>query len=158
MQNPTEPESKRILENAKHIAVVGMSTDAAKPAGRIPRYLIARGYDVIPVNPTVDEILGRKSYRSLSEVPGPIDIVNVFRPGAEIPAVIEAVVQRDDIKVVWLQEGIRHDDAVQKAIEKGVTVIQDTCIYKMHRLLLGGDEPRRASEGAGQDTERRDEG
>lgn len=137
MQNPSDREIKRILETARRIAVIGMSRETQKPAGRIPRYLIARGYEVIPVNPNISELLGRKSYPSLRDVPGPIDIVNVFRPSRDIPAIVDSVIQRDDVRVLWLQEGIRNDEAVQKATEKGIIVIQDTCIYKMHKTLLG---------------------
>jgi len=149
MTNPDDAEIKRILETSRRVAVVGMSRDPAKPAARIPRYLISRGYEVIPVNPTTETILGRKSYPRLQDVPGPLDIVDVFRPPADIPAIVEAVLQRGDVKVLWLQEGIRHDEAAQKAADKGIIVIQDACIYKMHKRLVESviDSPKASGGG-----------
>ena len=115
-----------------------MSANPEKPARRVPAFLIARGYEVIPVNPHHEQILGRKSYSTLAEVPGPIDVVEVFRPSEEIPRVVEQILKREDVRVVWLQEGIRNDEAVRPLVERGITVIQDRCMYKEYQRLLAG--------------------
>ena len=127
---------RALLLDARTIAVVGMSKNPEKDAHTVPRYLLEHGYKVIPVNPTAPEILGQKSYPSLREVPGPIDIVNVFRPSEDVPPVLEeALAVRP--KAVWLQTGIRHDGAAGKARAAGLTVVQDTCIRTTHRMLVG---------------------
>jgi len=139
----TDDVLRKIFQEYRTIAVVGMSTHPEKPARRVPAFFIARKYNVIPVNPFHEEILGRKSYPSLLEVPADIDIVDVFRPSHEIPQVVEQVLkrleERGDIKVLWLQEGIRHDEAAQKAEEAGLVVIQDRCMYKEYVRLFGED-------------------
>ncbi len=132
---------RKILKEYRRIAVVGMSNNPEKPARRIPAFFIARGYHVIPVNPFHEKILGRKAYPSLLEVPDDIDVVNVFRPSEEIPKVVEQVLarlrERGDVKVLWLQEGIRHDEAARQAEEAGLVVIQDRCMYKEYIRLFG---------------------
>ncbi len=143
MTKITDDLLRKILTEYRTIAVVGMSNNPEKPARRIPAFFIARKYNVIPVNPFHEKILGRKSYPSLLEVPDNIDIVDVFRPSREIPQVVEQVLkrleERGDVKVLWLQEGIRHDEAAKKAEEAGLVVIQDRCIYKEYVRLFGED-------------------
>lgn len=141
MKTISDDTLREIFEKYRRIAVVGMSNNPQKPARRIPAFFIARGYDVIPVNPFHEKILGRKSYPTLEEIPEDIDIVNVFRPSEEVPQVVEQVLarlkQRGDVKVLWLQEGIRHDEAAKKAEEAGLIVIQDQCMYKAYTRLFG---------------------
>jgi predicted CoA-binding protein len=131
-----------VLRKYKNIATVGFSKDPSKPAHQVPKFLISKGYNVIPVNPSADEILGRKSYKSVLDVPGQIDIVEVFRPSNEVPKIIDEVLERvkrrGDVKVVWLQEGIRNDEAAEKARKAGLIVIQDRCMYKEYMKKIAG--------------------
>ncbi|WP_254829986.1 CoA-binding protein [Haloglomus salinum] len=119
------------------IAVVGMSDTPGKAAHGVPRYLIEHGYDVIPVNPTADEIQGRPAYDSLSEVEEEVDVVDVFRPSEEVAGIVDEVLARDDVAAVWLQLNIRDDDAGARVEESGRTFVQDRCIKVVHRRLLG---------------------
>lgn len=134
--DPSDEDLRRLLAGARRIAVVGMSKNPGKDAHRIPRYLIEAGYDVVPVNPTADEILGLKSYRSLREVPGPIDIVDVFRPSGDVPPVVEDAVAVQ-ARAVWMQTGIRNEAAAERARRAGLAVVQDRCMMVEHRRLLG---------------------
>ncbi|MGI0084880.1 MAG: CoA-binding protein, partial [Nitrososphaerales archaeon] len=92
--NATDREVKEILEKYRTIAVIGMSKNPEKDANAIPAYMKRKGYRVIPVNPTADEILGEKSYKKLSDVPGPVDIVNVFRPSEDVPNYVDEVIAK----------------------------------------------------------------
>lgn len=123
-----------IFKNHKNIAVYGMSTNPSKPSHTVPVFLLDNGYNVIPVNPKADEIAGQKVYRSLLEIPGEIEIVDVFRPSEQALAVVEEAVERKkqkgDVKVVWLQEGIINEDAKKLAEDNGIDFVQDKCMYK----------------------------
>ena len=131
----TDEEIRQIL-SLKRVAVVGMSRDPAKPAHYVPKYLLERGYEIIPVNPTADVILGLRVYKSLREVQGPVDVVDVFRPSEAVPEVVrEAVFVRP--KVVWLQEGIYHPEAVEIARANGIKIAWNRCMMKEHRRLFG---------------------
>jgi len=128
-QNPTNSEIDEILKNSKRIAVVGMSSKPERASHGVSKRLIARGYDVIPVNPTEAEVLGLKSYASLGEVPGQIDIVDVFRRSDQTDSIIdEAIVIK--AKVLWLQEDVINDSGANRAKQAGLQVIQDRCIAK----------------------------
>ena len=131
-----EDELREILE-LDRVAVVGCSTSPGKDAHEIPKYLLAQGYDVVPVNPFADEIFGREAYDSLADVPGEIDIVDVFRPSEEVAEIVDAALERDDDAVIWLQLGIHDDDAVARAEAAGRRVVQDRCMKPTHRQLLG---------------------
>lgn len=134
----------RIVRETLRFAVVGMSRDPAKPARRIPSYLAAKGGEVIPVNPSAERILGQPARRSLDEVTEPVDMVLVFRPSEEAGEVIRAAMIRPEDPVIWLQDGIRSDAAAAEARALGRTVVQDLCIYEVHRAF--GDTLRRAQE------------
>ncbi|HEV8361739.1 MAG TPA: CoA-binding protein [Candidatus Thermoplasmatota archaeon] len=134
--NPGPGELRALLQGARRIAVVGMSKNPEKDAHTIPAYLIAQGYDVVPVNPSAAEILGRKSHASLRDVPRPVDIVNVFRPSEDVPPIAEDAIAVG-AKALWLQTGIAHAEAAAKARAAGVVVVEDACIRATHRLLLG---------------------
>lgn len=131
----TDAEVKEIL-GKKTVAVVGCSSTAGKDAHQIPRYLQTQGYEIIPVNPYADEILGRSAYDSLSEVEEQIDIVDVFRPSAEVDGIVDEAVARDDVDVIWLQLGIHDDDAVARAEKAGLQVVQDRCMKPEHQRLV----------------------
>lgn len=127
----------RELLGLETIAVVGCSRNPGKAAHDVPRYLRDHGYDVIPVNPNADEIFGRPAVDRLSDVAETIDIVNVFRPSDEAGAVIDEALTREDSPVIWLQLGIRDDEAASRAETAGRRVIQDRCIKVEHQRLLG---------------------
>lgn len=131
-----EDELRDVLE-LDRVAVVGCSTTAGKDAHEIPKYLLDKGYDVVPVNPYADEIFGREAYDSLADVPGEIDIVDVFRPSEEVSDIVDEALARDDVKVIWLQLGIHDDEAVKRAERDGRRVVQDRCMKPTHQQLLG---------------------
>ncbi len=113
------------------IAVVGLSRDASKPAHYVPRYMKSAGYKIIPVNPTANEILGEKCYKSLAEVPEPIEVVNVFRPANEALEIVKQAALKG-AKAVWLQEGIKSEEAAREARARGMLFVQDKCMMKEH--------------------------
>ncbi|HHW72334.1 MAG TPA: CoA-binding protein [Firmicutes bacterium] len=133
MQNPVEQAL-----SYKNIAVVGLSRDPSKAAHRVPRYLQSQGYKIYPVNPFGgSELLGEKVYGRVSEIEGQVDLVLVFRPSEEAAAVAEDALQRDDIKALWLQEGIVSSEVAAMAQERGLIFVQDKCAFKEHRKLKG---------------------
>ena len=132
----TTDDGVREVLNLKTIAVVGCSSTPGKAAHEIPKYLQQVGYEVIPVNPHAETIFGRPAYDSLSEVTESIDIVDVFRPSAEVAGIVDEACSRDDVKVLWLQLGIHDDEAVRRAEDAGLRVVQDRCMKPEHRRLL----------------------
>jgi predicted CoA-binding protein len=120
----------------KNIAVVGMSKNEEKAAHYVPRYLIDHGYNVIPVNPTAIEILGRKSYPAVSSIPDRIDIVDIFRRSEDVPSVVEDTLKKEDIKVIWMQEGIYSKEAEKMAKEKDISAVYNRCMMAEHRRLF----------------------
>ena len=131
-----------ILASAHTIAVVGLSHKRFRPSHGVAEYLQKSGYRIIPVNPWETEVLGERSYTDLDAVEEPIDIVNIFRRSEHVPAIVEAAI-RKRAKLVWMQEGVVHEEAAQRAREAGLAVVMDRCILKDHRRM--GAEPRRAS-------------
>lgn len=128
---------KEILSNYKVVAVVGLSANKMRPSYRIAMFLKARGYEVIPVNPGYDAVLGLKSYGSLLEIPGDVDIVDIFRkPEAVGPIVDDAI--KKGAKVVWMQEGVINLEAARKARDAGLTVVMDRCIHKEYSKHIMG--------------------
>lgn len=132
----SDAELREIL-GLERIAVVGSSATPGKEAHEIPKFLLERGFDVVPVNPTADEIFGRTAYDSLAEVPGDVDVVNVFRPSDEVAGIVDAALERDDVKVIWTQLGIRDDAAAERAEAAGKRVVQDRCMKVEYRRLVG---------------------
>lgn len=133
--NPPATRLRDILQATRRIAVVGVSRDPTKAARRVPLYLSTKGFELIPVNPNADRILGRSARGTLAEVTEPVDLVLVFRPSHEAGAIVEEAAGRPEKPAIWLQEGIRADEAVARARGRGVSVIQDLCIFKAHRAL-----------------------
>jgi len=133
--NPTATELRAILLSARTIAVVGLSRDPVKASRRVPLYLANKGYDIIPINPQASRVLGRPAHGTLEEVTEPVDMVLVFRPGAEAGLVVDRAAVRPERPVIWLQEGIRADEAAARARGAGIPVVQDLCIFKAHRAL-----------------------
>lgn len=121
-----------LLKNAKNIAVVGLSSSPMRPSYGVAAYMQTQGYKIIPVNPEINGALGEKAHHSLSDVSEPIDIVNVFRRSEFVPAVVDEAIKMKPA-AIWMQEGVRHDAAAEKARKAGILVIQDRCILKEHR-------------------------
>jgi uncharacterized protein len=119
----------------KNIAVVGMSKNPEKAAHYVPKYLAEQGYNIVPVNPTSDEILGKKCYPSLLDVPVQIDIVDVFRPSDQVKPVVEEAVKIKP-RVIWLQEGIHDPEAESLAKKEGIDVIFNRCMLAEHQRLF----------------------
>jgi uncharacterized protein len=140
MDESLREQLRRIYAETKTIAVVGASGDPSKPAHTIPRYLQRQGYRILPVNPRGGELLGEPVARSLSEVDGPVDVVDVFRPAEEAPAIAQQAV---DIgaKVLWLQEGIESQEAKRIAEAAGLTVVMNRCMGETHAELGLGRGP-----------------
>ncbi len=127
---------KEILSKYNRIAVVGLSRDETKYSYLVSKFMQDEGYKIIPVNPFADEILGEKSYKSLSHVDIEFDIVDVFRPSEEALEVTKAAVERG-AKVVWLQEGIMSSEAEKYAQSKGIEFVQNKCIMKEYLRIFG---------------------
>lgn len=121
-----------LLKKAKNIAVVGLSSSPMRPSHGVAAYMQMQGYKIIPVNPEIKGALGEKAYASLAEAPETIDIVNVFRRSEFVPDVVDQAIKLKPA-AIWMQEGVRHDAAAEKARKAGIVVIQDRCILKEHR-------------------------
>jgi len=134
----SDEEIKKILSESKVVAVVGASRTSGKPAHYVPAYLKTKGYKIIPVNPFADEILGEKTYKSLKDIPKDIkiDIVDVFRPSEDVINVVKDAIDRGDINLIWLQEGIYNKEAVELAKQHGIRVIWNRCMMKSHKRLI----------------------
>ncbi len=129
----TDDEIREIL-SLKKITVVGMSKHARKAAHFVPKYLSENNYEITPVNPNADEILGRKSYDEISQVDGEIEVVDVFRPSDQVlPIIIEAIKKKP--QVIWLQEGIHNEEAEELARNAGIKVVFNRCMLAEHRRL-----------------------
>jgi uncharacterized protein len=126
---------ENLLRNAKTIAVVGLSSRRSRPSYGVSEYMQSSGYRIIPVNPNETEILGEKAYASLDEVPGPVDIVDIFRRPEGVPEIVDAAI-RIGAKGIWMQEGVVHEEAAARARAAGLEVIMDKCILKEHRKML----------------------
>lgn len=124
-----------ILKSAKIIAVVGLSDNRRRPSYRVAVYMKNQGYTIIPVSPVKGEILGEKSYKSLSEIPCKVDIVDVFRRSDAVPEIADEAI-RIGAGALWLQEGVIHERAGLKAHQAGIKVVMDRCIKKMHKKLV----------------------
>ncbi len=134
--NPSDREIRQILETAKTIAVVGLSDKPDRDSYKVAKYLQEHGYRIIPVNPTVDQVLGEKSYASVTGIPEHVDVVDVFRkPEAVTPVVQEAI--DAGAGTVWMQLGVVNQEAADKAEEAGLQVVMDHCMKVEHGRLLG---------------------
>lgn len=128
-QNASDQEIDGILYAARVVAVIGLSPKPERPSHRVAAYLSAEGYEVIPVNPGSAEILGRKCYSSLAEVPGPVDVVDIFRKPEAVPEIVDQAIAKG-AKAVWMQEGIVNNAAADKARAAGLKVVMNKCMLK----------------------------
>ena len=120
-----------ILEACKTLAVVGLSSKRNRASYGVSSYMQSHGYRIIPVNPNEESVLGEKCYPTLDDVPESFDAVVIFRRSEYVPEVVESAI-RKGAKVIWMQEGVQHEDAAQRAREAGLEVVQDRCILKEH--------------------------
>src|ERR1041385_1699557 len=123
-----------LLKRSKTIAVVGLSNSPLRPSHGVAAYMQTHGYRIIPVNPAIDSALGEKAYKSLAEVPGKIDIVDIFRRSEFVPEVVDEAIKLR-VPVIWMQEGVVHEAAAEKARKAGIFVVMDRCILKEHHKL-----------------------
>ncbi len=127
---------RKIFEDCKSIAIIGLSPDETKASNMVARYLLSKGYKIIPIYPKEETILGEKVYRSLSEVPDRVDMVDMFRKPEIADTLIEEAIKRGDVKYFWLQLGIVNDAAIKKAIEAGMIGVQNKCTKIEHQRLF----------------------
>jgi hypothetical protein len=128
-KNPEPAEIKALLQRVKTIAVVGLSPKPDRPSFGVSQTMQRFGYRIVPVRPALAEVLGEKAYARLAEIPFPVDLVNVFRESAAIPGVVEEALAIG-APAIWIQEGIVHDAAAEKARAAGLSVVMGRCIYK----------------------------
>ncbi len=128
-------EIRQLLETSKTIAVVGLSDKPDRDSYRVAEYLQRQGYRIIPVNPTVDAVLGEKSYASVSDIPASVDIVDIFRRSDAVEPVVEDAIAAG-ARAVWMQLGIENEEAAQAAEAAGLQVVMDRCIKIEHARLM----------------------
>jgi len=127
-----------VLRKYRTIAVVGLASDPTKPSNSVAGYLKDHGYKIIPVNPNETEVLGERAYPDLASVPEPVEVVQVFRRSEHVPGIVGQAI-RKDAKVVWMQQGISHEEAAERARAAGLVVVMDRCMRTEHRKL-GADD------------------
>ena len=136
--NPADAVVAKVLADMRRVAVVGLSARPDRASYGVTRFLVGRGLDVVGVNPALDEdVLGLVIHPELKDVPGPVDVVDVFRRSDAVPAIIDQAIAIG-ARAVWLQEGVVHEEAAAKARAAGLTVIQDRCLYKEWLRLRNG--------------------
>ena len=121
-----------LLQRAKTIAVVGLSSNPLRPSHGVTAYMQSHGYRIIPVNPRIEESLGEKAYATLSDVPEKIDIVDIFRRSEFVEVIVDEAI-RLKVPAIWMQEDVIHEKAAEKARQAGIFVVMDRCILKEHR-------------------------
>ena len=131
----SDSELKKIFQ-LKNIAVVGMSKNEEKPSHFVPKYLAKNGFNIIPVNPTTDEILEKKSYKLVSEIKEDVDIVDIFRKSDDIMPIVEDLLKKKGIKLIWLQKGIFNQQAEDVAKKNGIEFVYNRCMLEEHQRLF----------------------
>ena len=132
--NPSDATVKRALSQYRRIAMVGLSPKPARPSYDVAKYMQDQGYEIIPVNPKEEEILGAKCYPDLASIPGPVEIVDVFRQSPYLPPIAEEAVEVG-AKVLWMQQGVQNQEAADTAEKAGLLVVQDSCLKTEHFRL-----------------------
>ncbi|MSR78092.1 MAG: CoA-binding protein [Candidatus Omnitrophica bacterium] len=130
--NSTSEEIKKILRSYKTVAVVGLSDKPERPSYRVAAYLKEAGFRIIPVNPNLSSVLGEKAYPDLKSIPGPVEIVDIFRNSADVPAIVDEAIAKK-ARVIWMQEGIVNNVAADLARHAGLQVVMNKCMLKEHR-------------------------
>lgn len=134
-RNPPDDALLALLKRVKTIAVVGLSPKPGRPSFTVAQAMQRFGYRIVPVRPAVDAVLGEPAYASLADIPFPVDLVDVFRAAEHIPGVVDECLAIG-APAIWIQEGIVHDEAAEKARAAGLTVVMDRCIYKDYVALM----------------------
>ncbi|WP_247731628.1 CoA-binding protein [Halovivax limisalsi] len=134
MPTQSDAEMRAVLEH-RRIAVVGCSRTPGKAAHDVPAYLERHGYEIVPVNPYADVVIGAEAADSLSAVEGRVEVGCVFRPSDEVAGIVDEAIDRDDVEALWTQLGIRDDAAAERAESAGLTVVQDRCMKVEHGRL-----------------------
>lgn len=138
--NPDDSSLRSLLGAVRSIAVVGIKASAEDDAFRVPRYMQAHGYRIVPVNPKLDRVLGETAVPILTEISEPVDLVNLFRSNPHIPAHVDEILALPTLpRAAWMQLGIRHDAESQRLRRAGITVVQNLCLMVEHGRLLGGN-------------------
>lgn len=138
VSNPSDEVVRGILENMKRVAVVGLSAKPDRASYGVTRFMVGRGLEVIGVNPVLKEkVLDLEIHPTLAEVPGKVDVVDVFRRSDAVPEIVDAAIDRGDA-CIWLQEGVIHEEAAGRARAAGIEVVSDRCLYKEWLRLMNG--------------------
>ncbi len=133
-----DSDLRKLLVEVRTIAVVGIKARDDEAAFRVPRYMQRQGYRILPVNPKLERILDEPAYGALGEIEGPVDLVNLFRAPAHIPAHVDEILALPDApRAVWMQLGISHPAAAQRLAAAGIQVVEDRCLMVEHERLLG---------------------
>ncbi|MFH2053158.1 MAG: CoA-binding protein [bacterium] len=136
--DPADDRVREILSTMKRIAVVGISEKEDRASHGIARFLVGRGLEIVGVNPALaGPVLGAPVFPSLAEVPGHLDVVDVFRRSDAVPGIVDEAIAAD-VDVIWLQEGVVHEEAAARAVAAGIDVIMDRCLYKEWLRLMNG--------------------
>jgi predicted CoA-binding protein len=133
--NPPADEIRALLERVKTIAVVGLSPRPDRPSHSVARALQRFGYRIVPVRPALTEVLGEPAYARLTDIPFAVDLVDVFRAPEHVPAIVEEAIAIG-APAIWLQDGVVHEAAAERARAAGLTVVMDRCIYRDHMTLM----------------------
>jgi uncharacterized protein len=133
----TAADCLRILRTYRRIAMVGLSANPMRPSHFAAIYMLSKGYEIIPVNPRETQVLGRECYASVRDVPGPVEIVDIFRERSAVPALVEDAIAVG-AKVVWMQLGVIHEEAAERARQAGLEVVMDRCVKIEHARFFGG--------------------
>jgi uncharacterized protein len=133
--HPSDQEIKELLQKARTIAVVGLSSSRLRASYGVSQYMQSAGYRIIPVNPNEREVLGEKSYPRLEDVPEAIDVVDVFRRSEFVPEIVDGAI-RVGAHAIWMQDGVVNEAAAQRARDAGLFVVMDACILREHRRLM----------------------
>ena len=131
-ENPLNDTIKEVLLKCRKIAVVGLSPKEDRDSHRVARYLMEKGYDIVPINPGQNQILGRPCYKTLKDIPFKVDMVDIFLNPARVPPVVDQAIEIG-VPVLWMQLGVVHEKAARKARKAGITVIMDKCSKQEHQ-------------------------
>ena len=137
---PVDVDIPGILEDCRKIAIVGLSPKEARDSNKVARYLLKQGYEVIPVNPGQKEILGKTCYRSLADIPFQVDMADLFLNPVRVPQVVDQAIEMG-VRAIWMQLGVVHNEAAQKAEASGIRVVMDRCIMVEHQRMANKISP-----------------
>ena len=127
---------REILAQTRRVAVIGLSSNPDRASYGVAEALQSEGFHIVPVNPNEDKVLGENAFPDLRHVTGMVDVVDVFRASEHVPQIVDACIERG-VRTLWLQEGVIHHEAAQKAVDAGIEVVMDRCMLKEYRRLLG---------------------